>query len=141
MSELPMRGHFRYLRFKTFSMTSRTPQCEVFCPLLSSSEHSGVPEDSQPPTFPSVRLHPTLGQSGVAQLKDLLPLTQFKPKKRSYCDRHLTNQFLLLTIEIFECFHKQVDVFLHDCANDIWSFKRCHAHMHGLIHDDRLWAC
>jgi hypothetical protein len=39
-------------------MTLRTPQCEVFCPLLSSSEHSGVPEDSQPPTFPSVGLHP-----------------------------------------------------------------------------------
>jgi len=30
----------------------------VFCPLLSSSEHSGVPGDSQPPTFPSVGLHP-----------------------------------------------------------------------------------
>ncbi len=58
MSELPMRGHFRYLRFKTFPMTPRTPQCQVFCPLLSSSEHSGVPEDSQPPTFPSVGLHP-----------------------------------------------------------------------------------
>ncbi len=53
-----MRGHFRYLRFKTFPMTPRTPQCEVFFPLLSSSEHSGVPEDSQPPTFPSVGLHP-----------------------------------------------------------------------------------
>ncbi len=26
--------------------------------MLSSSEHSGVPEDSQPPTFPSVGLHP-----------------------------------------------------------------------------------
>jgi len=58
MSELPMRGHFRYLRFKTFPMTPRTPQCEVFCLLLSSSKHSGVPEDSQPPTFPSVGLHP-----------------------------------------------------------------------------------
>jgi hypothetical protein len=53
-----MRRHFRYLRFKTFPMTPRTPQCEVFYPLLSSSEHSGVPEDSQPPTFPSVGLHP-----------------------------------------------------------------------------------
>jgi len=39
-------------------MTPRTPQCEVFCPLLSSSKHSGVLEDSQPPTFPSVGLHP-----------------------------------------------------------------------------------
>ncbi len=58
MSESPMRGHFRYLRFKTFPTTPKTPQCEVFCPLLSSSKHSGVPEDSQPPTFPSVGLHP-----------------------------------------------------------------------------------
>jgi len=58
MSELPMRGHFRYLRFKTFPMTPRTLQGEVFCPLLSSSKHSGVPKDSQPPTFPSVGLHP-----------------------------------------------------------------------------------
>jgi len=30
----------------------------VFWALMSSSEHSGVPEDSQPPTFPSVGLHP-----------------------------------------------------------------------------------
>jgi hypothetical protein len=58
MSELSMRGHFRYLRFNTFLMTPRTPQCEVFCPLLLSSKHSGVPENSQPPTFPSVGLHP-----------------------------------------------------------------------------------
>jgi hypothetical protein len=47
MSELPMRGHFRYLRFKTFPTTPRTPQCEVFFPLLSSSEHSGVLKDSK----------------------------------------------------------------------------------------------
>jgi len=39
-------------------MTPRTPQCEVFWALLSSSEHSGVPEDSKSPTFPSVGLHP-----------------------------------------------------------------------------------
>jgi len=30
----------------------------VFWALLSSSEHSGVPKDSKPPTFPSVGLHP-----------------------------------------------------------------------------------
>jgi hypothetical protein len=58
MSKCPMRGHFRYLRFKTFPMTPRTPQCKVFCPLLSSSEHSGVPEDSKSSLFPSVGLHP-----------------------------------------------------------------------------------
>jgi hypothetical protein len=53
-----MRGHFRYLRFKTFLMTPRTLQCKVFWALLSSSEHSGVPEDSKSSTFPSVGLHP-----------------------------------------------------------------------------------
>ncbi len=58
MSELPMQGHFRHLRFKTFPMTPITSQCEVFCPFLSSSEHSGVPEDFKSPTFPSVGLHP-----------------------------------------------------------------------------------
>jgi len=55
---LSMRGHFRYLSFKTFPMTPRTPQCEVFWALLLSSEHLRVPEDSQPPTFPNVGLHP-----------------------------------------------------------------------------------
>jgi hypothetical protein len=47
MSEWPMRGHFRYLRFKTFPMTLRTPKCKVFWALLLSSKHSGVPEDSK----------------------------------------------------------------------------------------------
>jgi hypothetical protein len=58
MSKWPMRGHFQYLRFKTFPMTLRTPQCKVFWALLLSSKHSGVPEDSKSPTFPSVGLHP-----------------------------------------------------------------------------------
>ncbi len=58
MSKWPMRGHFRYLSFKTFSMTPRTLQCEMFWVLLSSSKHSGVSEDSKSATFPSVGLHP-----------------------------------------------------------------------------------
>ncbi len=53
-----MRGHFLYLRFKTFPMTPKKPQCEVFWALLSSFEHSGVPEDSKSSLFPSVGLHP-----------------------------------------------------------------------------------
>jgi hypothetical protein len=44
-------------------------------------------------------------------------------KKRSYHDQHLTDQFFPLAIEIFECLHKQTDVFLDDCANAIWSLK------------------
>jgi hypothetical protein len=58
-----MRGHFRYLRFNTFPMTPRTSQCEVFCLLLSSSEHSGVPEDSKSHLFQVLGFNPTLGQS------------------------------------------------------------------------------
>jgi hypothetical protein len=66
MSKWPMRGHFRYLRFETFPMTPRTPQWEVFWPLLSNSKHSGVPEDSKSPTLGVLGFTPTLGQSGVA---------------------------------------------------------------------------
>jgi hypothetical protein len=32
MSKCPMRGHFRYLRLKTFPMTSRTPNARCFAP-------------------------------------------------------------------------------------------------------------
>jgi len=34
-----------------------------------------------------------------------------------------TNQFLPLAIEVFGCLHKHVNVFLHNCANAIWSLK------------------
>jgi hypothetical protein len=68
MSKWPMRGHFRYLRFKTFPMTPRTPQCEVFWALLSSSEHSRVPKDSKSPTLEVLGFTPTFGQSGVATI-------------------------------------------------------------------------
>jgi len=42
---------------------------------------------------------------------------------RSYPNRHPTNQFLPLAIEVFGYLHKHVDVFLHDYANAIWSLK------------------
>jgi hypothetical protein len=51
--------HFRYLRFKTFSMTPRTLQCEVFWALLWNSKHSGVPEDSKSPTLEVLGFTPT----------------------------------------------------------------------------------
>jgi len=44
-------------------------------------------------------------------------------KEKSYHNQHPTNQFLLLTIEVFGCLHKHASVFLHDCANAIWSLK------------------
>ncbi len=46
-----------------------------------------------------------------------------KAKKKGCHDQHLTNQILPLAIHVFGCLHKHVDVFLHDCANAIWSFK------------------
>jgi hypothetical protein len=58
MSKWPMRGHFRHLRFKTFSTTPRTLPCKLFWALLSSSKHPGVLEDSKSWTFPNVGLHP-----------------------------------------------------------------------------------
>jgi len=45
-------------------------------------------------------------------------------QKKSYFDWHLTNHFIFLTIEVFGCLNKQVDMFLHDCANAMWNFKR-----------------
>jgi hypothetical protein len=66
MSKWPMRGHFRYLRSKTFPMTPRTRQFKVFWALLSNSKHSGDPEDSKSPTLEVLGFTPTLGQSGVA---------------------------------------------------------------------------
>ncbi len=45
-------------------------------------------------------------------------------KERGYHNWHPTNPFLPLAIEVFGCLHKQINVFLHNCANAIWSFKR-----------------
>jgi len=39
-----------------------------------------------------------------------------QPKKKSYCNRHPTNQFLPLVIEVFDCLHKHANVFLHNYA-------------------------
>jgi len=47
-----------------------------------------------------------------------------RTQEMTYCNRHLIDQFFPLVIEVFECFHKQIDAFLQDCANAIWSFKR-----------------
>ncbi len=66
MTKWPMRGHFRYLRFKNFPMTPKTLQCELFWALLLNSKHSGVPEDSKSPTLEVLGFTPTFGQSGVA---------------------------------------------------------------------------
>jgi hypothetical protein len=45
-------------------------------------------------------------------------------KERNYCNWHPTNHFLPLAIEVFGCLDKQADIFLHDCANAMWNFKR-----------------
>ncbi len=45
-------------------------------------------------------------------------------KEKNYHNQHLIDQFLPLAIEVFGCLHKQVDVYLQDCANAIQSSKR-----------------
>jgi hypothetical protein len=66
-----MRGHFLYLHFKTFSMTPRTPQCEVFWALrcfgpcyraLNIRKSRRTPN---PHFFQVLGFTPTLGQSRV----------------------------------------------------------------------------
>jgi len=77
----------------------------------------------------------TLGNIIIANLTwiDLFPrsvITQrsiasnvAQPKEKSYDNRHPIDQFLPLPIEVFGCLHKNVDVFLHNYANAIWSLK------------------
>jgi len=77
MSKWPMRGHFRHLHFKTFPMTPRKPQSEVFWPLLSNSKHSGVPEDSKSPTLGVWVSSSHLAKVGLRQLVYSL-MNQFK---------------------------------------------------------------
>jgi hypothetical protein len=59
----------------------------------------------------------------LAQLKDLLLWHNWNQRKE-LSQPHFTNQFLSLTIDIFRYLHKQVHVFLHNCANVIWSLKK-----------------
>jgi hypothetical protein len=59
----------------------------------------------------------------LAQFKDWSPPMQLKPRKK-FITTNTSLIFLFLAIEIFGCLHKHVDVFLHDCANGIWSLKR-----------------
>jgi hypothetical protein len=58
-------------------MTTRTPQCEVFWPFNSSSEFSGVPEDSKFPLLGMWASPPHLAQSGVATIKLAIWLPTF----------------------------------------------------------------
>jgi hypothetical protein len=61
-------------------MTPRTPQGEVFWALLLSSEHSGVPEDSNSRLFQVLGFTPTLGQSrGATNKLELLQLQHKMP--------------------------------------------------------------
>jgi hypothetical protein len=52
-------------------MTPKTPQGEVFWALMSSSEHSRVPEDSNSRLFEMLGFTPTLGQSRGATVAEL----------------------------------------------------------------------
>jgi hypothetical protein len=67
-------------------MTPRTPQGEVFWALLSSSEHSGVPEDSNSRLFQVLGFTPTLGQSrGATYILDRVWLAVFGKEDDNVC--------------------------------------------------------
>jgi hypothetical protein len=53
-------------------MTPRTPQGEVFWALLSSSKHSGAPEDFDSQLFQVLGFTPTLGQSRGATFLNMV---------------------------------------------------------------------
>jgi hypothetical protein len=59
----------------------------------------------------------------LAQLKNLLPLMQLKLKKETIAINISPIKFSLWQLRVFECLHKQVDIFLYDCANAIWNLK------------------
>jgi hypothetical protein len=44
-------------------------------------------------------------------------------KQMSYHDQHPTYQFFLLSIKVYSHFHKQMDIFSHECANVAWVMK------------------
>jgi hypothetical protein len=46
---------------------------------------------------------------------------QLKPRKIIIVINIPQNNSSFLTIEVYGGLHKQVDVFLHNCANAIWS--------------------
>jgi hypothetical protein len=50
----------------------------------------------------------------LRNLKFFLVSEVVQAKEKSYHDRHPTDHFLSLAIEVFGCLDKQVDVFLHD---------------------------
>ncbi len=102
-----MRGHFLHLRFKNFSMTLRTFQCEVFWVLLSSSEHSGVPEDSKSSLFSKCWASPPhLPKVGLRQDLTFMSLNSFKCSIicviALWCGVQML--LLLLTIMIYKLF-------------------------------------
>jgi len=64
-------------------MTPIKLQCKVFWAFLLSSKHLGVPEDSKPPTFPSVGLHPhTWPMWGCDRVASLESVGEEEPNSR-----------------------------------------------------------
>jgi hypothetical protein len=114
MSKWPMQGHFRYLRFKTFPMTPRTPQCEVFWALLSNPKHLGVPEDSKSPTLEVLGFTPTLGQSGVAT-KQLCTHTWLRIRYQTHSNESKSKSQVMLKkngYAIFLKYYFKINLFL-----------------------------
>jgi hypothetical protein len=81
-------------------MTPRTPQGEVFWPLLSNPKHSGVPEDSKSPTLEVLGFTPTLGQSGVATL--MVNYLYFSPFSHKLVIMVIKNKISLIVVTLMK---------------------------------------
>jgi hypothetical protein len=66
MSELPMRGHFRYLRFKTFQRHQEHPNARCFSPCCRALNIRESRRTPTPQLFQVLGFTPTLGQVRVA---------------------------------------------------------------------------
>jgi hypothetical protein len=57
-------------------------------------------------------------------IKRFIAFDVTQAKEMNFHNRHPIDQIFHLAIEVFGCLHKHAYVFLHDCANAIWSLKR-----------------
>ncbi len=53
----------------------------------------------------------------VASFCEVVIMVAIQAKERFYHNWHLTNAFLPLAIEVFDCLHQQVYNFFHRCVN------------------------
>jgi hypothetical protein len=67
-------------------------------------------------------IHADLISRTISSLKVVVMII-VQAKVVLYYDKHPKDDFILLIVEIFGCFHQHTNDFLHHCANMAWSMK------------------